>query len=62
MLCLFELCTGQISNVHKEYNKATFQINDCFKNFTHEPIVLFFEPNIFIKKILRKSCLLFHSF
>ena len=28
------------SNIYKEYtSKAKFQINDCFENFTHEPIV-----------------------
>ena len=49
-------------------NKAKFQINNCFKNFTHEPIILRIILNnlpnysIFINKDLQKIYLLFHSF
>ena len=49
-------------------NKAKFQINDCFENFTHEPIILRIILNklpnysIFINKGLQKIYLLFHSF
>ena len=44
---------------------AKFQINDCFDNITHEPIVFaqYFDnlSTIFINR-LEKAVLLFHSF